>query len=64
MQKLKWKYSKFLLNKNFKFSRNYVLKYLPSNLLVNSYKSISKWKGYNPTPLLKLNKLNLSLIHI
>jgi len=58
MQNLKWKYSKFLLNKNFHFSRNYVLKYLPSNLLLNSHKSISKWKGYNPTPLLKLNKLN------
>ena len=61
MQNLKWKYSKFLLNKNFQFSRNYVLKYLPSNLLVNSHKSISKWKGYSPTPLLKLNKLNKKL---
>ena len=61
MQNLKWKYSKFLINKNFQFSRNYVLKYLPSNLLVNSHKSISKWKGYSPTPLLKLNKLNKKL---
>ena len=61
MQNLKWKYSKFLINKNFQFSRRYVLKYLPSNLLVNSHKSISKWKGYNPTPLLKLNKLNKKL---
>ena len=61
MQNLKWKYSKFLINKNFQFSRRYVLKYLPSNLLVNSHKSISKWKGYNPTPLLKLNKLNKNL---
>ena len=58
MQNLKWKYSKFLLNKNYKFNRNYVLKYLPSNLLVDSYKKISKWKGYSPTPLLNLNKLN------
>ena len=61
MHNLKWKYSKFLINKNFQFSRNYVLKYLPSNLLVNSHKNISKWKGYNPTPLLKLNKLNKKL---
>ena len=61
MQNLKWKYSKFLINKNFQFSRRYVLKYLPSDLLVNSHKSISKWKGYNPTPLLKLNKLNKNL---
>ena len=58
MQNLKWKYSKFLLNKNYKFNRNYVLKYLPSNLLVDSYKKISNWKGYSPTPLLNLNKLN------
>ena len=58
MQNLKWKYSKFLLNKNYKFNRNYVLKYLPSNLLVDSYKKISKWKGYPRTPLLNLNKLN------
>ena len=61
MQNLKWKYSKFLINENFQFSRNYVLKYLPSNLLLNSHKNISKWKGYNPTPLLKLNKLNKKL---
>ena len=58
MQSRKYKYSKFLLNKNYSFSRNYVLKYLPSNLLIESYKSISKWKGYYPTPLLNLDKLN------
>ena len=34
---------------------------MPSNLLVNSHKNISKWKGYSPTPLLKLNKLNKKL---
>ncbi len=55
------KYSKFLLNKNYEFSRSSVLKHLPSNLLINSYKSISKWKGYSPTPLLKLDKLNKKL---
>ena len=58
MQSRKYKYSKFLLNKNYRFSRDYVLKYLPSNLLIESYKSISKWKGYYPTPLLNLDKLN------
>ena len=58
MQSRKYKYSKFILNKNYRFSRDYVLKYLPSNLLIESYKSISKWKGYYPTPLLNLDKLN------
>ena len=57
----KWKISKFLLNKKFKFNREYILKYLPSNLLSDSYKNISKWRGYNSTPLLKLNKLNKKL---
>ena len=55
------KYSKFLINKNYYFSRKNVLKHLPSNLLIDSYKCISKWKGYTPTPLLKLNKLNQKL---
>ena len=57
----KWRLSKFLLNKKFKFNRDYILKHLPSNLLINSYKNISKWRGYNSTPLLKLNKLNKKL---
>ena len=61
MQNSKYKFSKFLLNKNYKFSRDYVLKYLPSNLLINAYKSISKWKGYHNTPLIKLDKLNKNL---
>ena len=61
MQNRKFKFSKFLLNKNYKFSRDYVLKYLPSNLLINAYKSISKWKGYHNTPLIKLDKLNKNL---
>ena len=61
MQNLNWKYSKFLLNKNYIFSRNYVLKHLPANLLIDSYRKISKWKGYSATPLLKLNKLSKKL---
>ena len=61
MQNCKFKYSKFILNKNYNFSREYVLKYLKSDLLINAYKSISKWKGYRPTPLLNLNKLNKDL---
>ena len=61
MQNRKFKYSKFLLNKNFNFSRDYILKYLPSDFLFDAYKSISKWKGYRPTPLLNLGKLNKDL---
>ena len=61
MQDLNWKYSKFLLNKNYRFSRDYILKYLPDNLLIDSFKNISKWKGYSSTPLLKLDKLNNKL---
>ena len=61
MQNRKFKYSKFLLNKKYNISRDYVLKYLPSDLLINAYKNISKWKGYRPTPLLNLNKLNKDL---
>ena len=61
MQNRKFKYTKFLLNKNYNFSRDYVLKYLPSKFLIDAYKSISKWKGYHPTPLLNLSKLNKDL---
>ena len=61
MQDLNWKYSKFLLNKNYRFSRDNILKYLPVNLLIDSFKNISKWKGYSATPLLKLDKLNNKL---
>ena len=52
---------KFLFNKKHKFSRDYILRCLPSDLLRDSYRTISKWKGYSPTPLLNLNKLNKEL---
>ena len=57
MYNRKWKYSKFISNKNYKFDRNYILKYLPSNKMLEANKTISKWKGYTPTPLLSLDKL-------
>ena len=57
----KWAYSKFLFNKNYEFNRKYVLKWLSSNFLNDSYKIISKWKNYRPTPLLSLNKLQKEL---
>ena len=56
-----WKLSKFLLNNNFIFNRSYILKNVPSLMLTNAYNSISKWKNYNNTPLLKLDKLQKKL---
>ena len=56
-----WKLTKFLINKNFKFNRNYVLNYIPSNMIGNAYKTISNWKSYKATPLLELDKLQKDL---
>ena len=56
-----WKYKKLLRNNHFNFKRNYVLRYLPSALITNAYKSISSWKNYRTTPLLSLNKLKKNL---
>jgi len=57
----KWKYSNFLINKSYNFDRKKILKLIPSNLLFNSNKTISSWKNYKKTPLLKLEKLNKNL---
>ena len=57
----KWNYSKTLLNKNYHFSRFFVLRYLSSTLIENAYKTISNWKGYSKTPLIKLDKLSKAL---
>ena len=61
-----WKFTKFLVNKSFKFNRNNILSDIPSNMLRDAYKTISNWKNYNVTPLLKLDKLqkNLNLNNI
>ena len=56
-----WKYSKFLSNKRYNFSRKEVLKHLSKQFIDKAYNKISKWKGYSPTPLIKLNKLNKNL---
>ena len=56
-----WKYSKFLSNKRYKFSRKQVLKHLSTQFIDKAYNKISKWKGYSPTPLIKLDKLNKNL---
>ena len=58
---LKWKYSKFLENSNYKFNKNNILKILSKNDIDDAFKTISKWKGYHPTPLVSLNKLSEEL---
>ena len=56
-----WTLTKSLKNNNFGFKRNYVLRFVPSLLLTNAFKSISSWKNYKATPLLKLEKLQKNL---
>ena len=52
-----WKYSNFIENKKFKFSRKEILRHLSKSYIDKAYKEISSWKGYSPTPLVPLNKL-------
>ena len=56
-----WKYSTFLENKNYKFSRNDILNILTEEDIDDAYKIISDWKNYAPTPLLLLDKLSTEL---
>ena len=56
-----WTLTKYLKNNNFSFKRNYVLRFVPSLLLTNAFKSISSWKNYKATPLIKLDKLQKNL---
>ena len=56
-----WTLTNSLKNNNFSFKRNYVLRFVPSLLLTNAFKSISSWKNYKATPLIKLDKLQKNL---
>ena len=56
-----WSISSFLKNKNYNFDKNKILSNLPDSFIDEAIKSISSWDTYNPTPLLKLNKLNKEL---
>tara|TARA_B100001123_G_C15204175_1_gene984583 strand:- start:292 stop:1419 length:1128 start_codon:yes stop_codon:yes gene_type:complete len=53
-----WKHSKFIENKNYKFDKNQIFKVLSKDEIDYAYNVISKWRGYSPTPLEKLNKLS------
>ena len=56
-----WKYSEFTDNANYSFDKNQIFKSLSSKDIDDAYASISKWKGYAPTPLISLNKLSKEL---
>ena len=56
-----WKYSEFLDNKDYLFDKDQILKSISKNDIDDAYNSISKWKGYTPTPLIRLNKLSKEL---
>ena len=61
IQKDNWLISSFLENKNFTFNKNRIFDSLSENEIDEAYSSISKWKGYSPTPLIELNKLSKEL---
>jgi len=56
-----WKYSSFIENKNYSFSKEEILKNITEEQLDDAYSTISKWDDYKPTPLLLLNKLSKEL---
>jgi diaminopropionate ammonia-lyase len=56
-----WKYSSFIENKNYSFSKEEILKNISKEQIDDAYLTISKWNSYNPTPLLLLNKLSKEL---
>ena len=56
-----WKYSAFIENNNYSFSKEEILKNISKQEIDEAYLTISKWKNYKPTPLLFLNKLSKEL---
>ena len=56
-----WSISSFLENKNYLFDKDKILNTLSKNDIDEAYSNISKWTGYTPTPLIKLNKLSKEL---
>ena len=61
IQKDNWLISSFLENENFIFDKSKIFNSLSENDIDEAYLSISKWKGYSPTPLVELNKLSKEL---
>ncbi len=55
------KFSSFIKNKNYSFSRDKILTILNEKTIDKAFNTISNWETYNPTPLLNLNKLSKDL---
>ena len=60
-QKDFWSITNIIKNKNYNFSKSEILGFIPEKLIDEAIKSISSWKDYKPTPLLKLDKLSSEL---
>ena len=56
-----WKYSEFIINKNYSFKKEQIFKSLSKDEIDEAYSSIKKWNGYSPTPLINLDKLSKEL---
>jgi len=56
-----WTISSFLKNKKYNFNKKNILIQLPEKFIDEAIETISSWKNYSPTPLIKLNKLNKEL---
>ena len=56
-----WKYSSFIENKNYSFNKEEILNNITKEQIDEAYSTISKWKRYEATPLLLLNKLSKEL---
>ena len=56
-----WKFSSFIENKHYSFDKEEILAIISKEQIDEAYLTISKWDGYNPTPLLLLNKLSKEL---
>ena len=57
----KWKLSNYIYNRNYNFDRKKILDICDENNVTDAYKTISGWKGYEPTPLISLHKLSRKL---
>ena len=55
------KFSSFIENNNYSFSREKILNVLDKSAIDKAYNTISNWETYTPTPLLNLNKLSKDL---
>ena len=55
------KFSSFIENNNYSFSREKILDVLDKSAIDKAYNTISNWETYTPTPLLNLNKLSKDL---